>query len=97
VVAGAKSYAYKTKKGHIEIKMKGITLDRANANIFTFERIRDMVLKEVKLKSEKRHQFKWNKNKDIETRHISRTTQSTLNSKRIVLDNYDTLPFGYEE
>ena len=33
VVAGAKSYAYKTKKGHIEIKMKGITLDRANANI----------------------------------------------------------------
>ena len=56
-----------------------------------------MVLKEAKLKSEKRHQFIWNKNKDIETRHISRTTQSTLNSKRIVLDNHDTLPFGYEE
>ena len=35
--------------------------------------------------------------KDIETRRISKTTQSTLNSKRIVLDNYDTLPFGYEE
>ena len=57
----AKSYAYKTNKGHIEIKMKGITLDRDNANIFTFERIRDMVLKEAKLKSEKRHQFIWNK------------------------------------
>ena len=55
-----------------------------------------MVLKEAKLKSEKRHQFIWNKNKDIETRHIDRTTQSTLNSKRIVLDNHDTLPFGYE-
>ena len=56
-----------------------------------------MVLKNVQLESAKRHQCIWNKNKDIETRHISRTTQSTLNSKRIVLDNHDTLPFGYEE
>jgi len=118
VVAGAKSYCYKTNKGKIEIKQKGITLDLNNSNIFTFENIKNMVLNQlpkdekgetvkhfsydeandkVLLTSEKRHQFTWNqKTKDIETRYLSRLVQSTLDGKRTVLNNYDTLPFGYE-
>jgi hypothetical protein len=96
VVGGAKSYSYKTSKGKIIIKQKGITLDSANSKIFTFETVKDVVLKGAKVESEKRFQFTWNnKTKDIETKYISRTVRSTTDTKRSVLGNHDTLPFGY--
>jgi hypothetical protein len=96
VVGGAKSYSYKTNKGKTVIKQKGITLDSANSRIFTFETVKDVVLKGLKIESEKRFQFTWdNKTKDIETKYISRTVRTTTDTKRTVLDNYDTLPFGF--
>ena len=97
-VGGAKSYVYKTNTGKIVIRLKGITLDRANSNIFTFEKLKDMVLKGDSLESEKRYQFTWNSStKDIETRNISRKIRSTLDSKRIIVEgSYDTVPIGYE-
>ena len=65
--------------------------------MFTFDNVRKIVLENKTLESEKRYQFTWNKStKDIETKYVSRSVHSTLDSKRIVLDNYDTRPFGYE-
>ena len=97
IIAGAKSYAYKTNKGKTVIKQKGITLDRATSNIFTFDNFKKMVLDNGTLKSPERYSFAWNKTtKDIETKYISRTIKTTMDSKRIVLDNYDTVPFGYK-
>ena len=97
IVAGAKSYSYMTNKGKTVIKQKGITLDRANSNVFTFDNIRKIVLENKILESEKRYQFTWNKlTKDIETKYVSRSVKSTMDSKRIILDNYDSIPFGYE-
>jgi hypothetical protein len=97
VVAGAKSYAYKNNKGKVVIRQKWITLDRANSNIFTFDSIKNMVLKEAELKSAKRFQFIWNeKTKDIETRDIDRTAKQTMDTKRVLLSDYSTVPFGYE-
>ena len=101
VVAGAKSYSYikydpDKKKEEIIIKQKGITLDRANTNKFTFESIKDMVLKDETIVSAKRYQFTWNqRTKDIETRYISRTVQATMDSKRNIVGD-DSLPFGYD-
>jgi hypothetical protein len=96
VVGGAKSYSYRTNKGKIVIKQKGITLDSANSRIFTFETVMDVVLKGVQVESEKRFQFNWNnKTKDIETKYISRTVRTTTDTKRTVLGNHDTLPFGF--
>ena len=97
VVGGAKSYSYVTNKGKIVVKQKGITLDKANSNIFTFEKVKDVVLNGDVLTSEKRYQFVWNQTtKDVETRYISRSVKSTLDSKReLVPITYDTLPFGY--
>ena len=37
VVGGAKSYAYRTHKGKIVVKQKGITLDKANETRVNFE------------------------------------------------------------
>jgi hypothetical protein len=96
VVAGAKSYAYITNKGKTVIKQKGITLDRMNSNVFTFENVKKMVLENGELESEKRFQFIWNKEKQIETRFISRSAKLTTDTKRNVLSNYYTIPFGYE-
>ena len=76
--------------------MKGITLDRATSDIFTFERIKDIVLKNETLTSAERFQFVWNKSTEIETRYIKREVRNTMDSKRVVLENNYTLPFGYE-
>ena len=96
VVVGAKSYSYITNKDKVSIRMKGITLDRATSDIFTFERKKDMVLKNEVLESAERHQFIWNKDKEIETRYITRKGKHTMDSQSVVLDNHYTLPFGYE-
>ena len=42
VIGGAKSYSYKasygcTKKGKVVVKQKGVTLDRANDDVASFE------------------------------------------------------------
>jgi hypothetical protein len=98
VIGGAKSYSYVTNKGKIVVKQKGITLDRANSNIFTFEQVKNMVLNNEVIQSEKRYQFIYNNTtKDIETRYISRSVKPTLDTKReIIQGSYETVPFGYE-
>ena len=57
VCAGAKTYTYKTHKGKRSVRMKGITLDRQNEDIFTFEAMKDMVLNSTVLRSAPRSQF----------------------------------------
>jgi hypothetical protein len=55
-----------------------------------------MVLENVRLESEERFQFIWNeKTKDIYTREISRKAKQTIETKRTLLSDYHTLPFGY--
>ena len=44
VIGGAKSYSYRTNFGKIVIKLKGVTLDKANSEIVTFENMKQMVL-----------------------------------------------------
>jgi hypothetical protein len=61
-----------TNKGKTVIKQKGITLDRANSNIFTFDNVKEVTLKNLKIESEKRYQFTLNsRTKDIETKSIA--------------------------
>ncbi len=43
VVGGATSFAYRTHKGKICVKQKGITLDRSNETRVNFESFRQMV------------------------------------------------------
>ena len=63
------------------LRQKGIALDRANDNEFTFENFKQMVLNDLQLTSAKRHQFVWNeKKKYIETRYIARTVRKTIDS-----------------
>ena len=78
-------------------KQKGRKLDTANSRILAFDKVRDIVLNGEKQEGEKRFRFRWdNKTKDVETKYISRTVRATADTKRIVLENRDSLPFGYQ-
>ena len=58
--------------------------------------MKNMVLNDESITSEKRHQFTWDNNsKDIITRYIDRSVKSTISEKRNI-NGYDTLPFGYQ-
>ena len=95
VVGGAKSYAYVDKKNKIARAMKGITLDVANSEIVSFDKVKDMVLKHGTIETEKRFQFVWDQEtKKIRTIFMSKKIQSTIHTKRIVY-GMDTKPYGY--
>ncbi len=97
VIGGAKSYSYKTNKGKVVIKQKGITMDVANIDMINFETMKDMVLNQGVLKSAKRFTFATDpKTRDVVTKFLARSIRSTVNEKRTVF-GYDTLPFGYVE
>jgi len=96
VIGGAKSYSYMTNEGKVEIRQKGITLDRANSTKVSFETMRNMVLNHEPIKTEKRYQFRWsNDTKDIVTVFIDRSIKATIGEKRKPF-GYDSAPFGYE-
>ena len=96
IIGGAKSYAYKTNKGKIEMRLKGITLDHANSLKISYEAFKKTILEKTSIESESRYQFKWDsKEKQINTIYTSRTVQSTIDSKRVINNEYDTLPIGY--
>jgi hypothetical protein len=47
VTGGPKNYAYKTLKGHIVVKIKGFSLNSTNAQVFTFENVKRVILNGV--------------------------------------------------
>lgn len=97
VCGGAKSYAIKMADVSIKLAQKGITLDCANSEVVNFEKMKKMVLDNESIKTCERYQFRWNKtNKDVVTTYVARSINSTVNSKRVLHDSYDTLPVGYE-
>ena len=76
--------------------MKGITSDATNANIFTLETVKKMVLNKETLQSAPRHQFTTNEETlNIETRVISKTVRGTVDSKRCIVKQFDTVPVGF--
>ena len=96
-VGGAKSYAYRTSKNAIVILNKGIKINKANDDFVDFDKFIQMVKGEVKtLTTASRFTFKWDTvSKDVHTKYIARTIQSTVHEKRPNKegDSYNTVPF----
>jgi hypothetical protein len=81
VIGGAKSYSYKTNKGNVAFKQKGMTMDVANTDVINFKRMKDMVLSQGTLKSAKRFTFVTDSNtRDVVTKFLG--PQYSLNSQR---------------
>ncbi|XP_041350679.1 uncharacterized protein LOC121369693 [Gigantopelta aegis] len=98
VSGGPKSYGYRTCSGSEVCKVRGFSLNYANAQLIHFEAIREMVLSLTrdgtltvtnpsKISREKRKRKIYNK--------VEEKKYKIVYTKRVIQDNLDTLPYGY--
>ena len=98
---GPKNYCYKTNTGKVETKVRGITLDcsaRKNANFnviraLVFLRAECQVTGQVSIDIPFRI-TRSTQTKEIETKRMKKDYRIVYN-KRVIMDDYKTLPYGY--
>ena len=101
MAGGPKNYAYVTSQGKNVTKIRGITLDHAalkklNPSIMRFL-VQAHAKQHVKAKVTVENPFKITrdkKNKKIFTKKMKKDYQIVYN-KRVITDNYETVPYGY--
>ena len=96
VSAGPKNYGYKTIKGKSSCTVKGFTLNSSTKKLINFNSIKNIVIndREEKIEAE---QLKFIRNKHdwtVET-ETAKKIYGFVYSKRILLDDFSSLPFGY--
>ena len=101
VSGGPKNYAYRTKKGKTETKIRGITLDYAATGKLNHDVVRDLVHLHTNCDREAKvtvdMPFKITpdkKEKNIVTKRMKKDYRVVYN-KRIITENYETVPYGY--
>ena len=101
VSGGPKNYAYRTKKGKTETKIRGITLDYATTRKLNHDVIRDLVLLHTDCESDAKVTIdipfkimRDKKEKSIVTKRTKKDYRVVYN-KRVITENYETLPYGY--
>ncbi|KAK3099339.1 hypothetical protein FSP39_002841 [Pinctada imbricata] len=94
---GPKNYAYRTNLGKEECKVRGFTLNWKNANLINMKSVRSMILgtglKEIIVTNPckiSRHA----KKRKLYNR-VEHKKYKLVYTKRRILENLDTLPFGY--
>ena len=105
ISGGPKNYAYRTKKGKTETKIRGITLDYSASGKLNHNTIRELVYvycNELEVSEEEKKvtidmPFKIIRNrkeKRIVTKRMKKDYRVVYN-KRVVKENYETVPYGY--
>ena len=101
VSGGPKNYAYRTKKGKMDTKIRGITLDYAATGKLNHDVIRDLVHLHTNCDTDEKVTidipFKITRNKkekNIVTKRMKKDYRVVYN-KRIITENYETVPYGY--
>ena len=98
---GPKNYCYKTSGGKTEVKVRGITLDCTARQKVNFEVICAMVFLRVECGVTGQVSvdipFRITRNtrtKEIQTKRMKKDYRVVYN-KRVIIDDYKTLPYGY--
>ena len=104
ISGGPKNYTYRTKKGKTETKIRGITLDYSASGKLNHGTIRELVhtyCNELEASEEEKvtidMPFKIIRNrkeKSLVTKRMKKDYRVVYN-KRVVNENYDTVPYGY--
>ena len=101
VSGGPKNYTYRTKNGKTDTKIRGITLDYAATGKLNHAVVRDLVHLHVNCETEAKvtvdMPFKITrdkKEKTIVTKKM-RKDYRLVYDKRVITDNYETLPYGF--
>lgn len=97
VSGGPKNYAYLENDGSQTCKVKGFTLNYENSQFVNFETIRDLVLGNQKAKIHLPARNKICRDKYANTVYNRQEDRnySVVYTKRRIVNDYDTLPFGY--
>ena len=97
VSGGCKQYAYTTIQGNHECKIRGFSLNYKNSKLLNFDSLLDMVTGEETKELIQQQQQKITRQKQFhqiynrpEEKHYR-----IVFDKRVLLDNYDSIPFGY--
>ncbi|XP_053117502.1 uncharacterized protein LOC128329802 isoform X3 [Hemicordylus capensis] len=101
VSTGPKSYGYKLSGGESCIKVKGITLNFSNCQKINFDSLKNLVFAYVSDRNPPReivveqngivrNKRRW----EIETR-LLRKTQRVVFDKRVIVEGFKTIPYGY--
>ena len=93
--AGAKNYALNLKSGRTIVKVRGFTLNHTNSQLITFESMKNIIDNKdhhittvnQKICRDKRKRKLYNREEEKKYRKVF--------TKRRVLNNYYTVPFGY--
>ena len=101
VSGGPKNYAYRTKKGKTDTKIRSITLDYAATGKLNHDVIRDLVLLHTNCDTDEKVTIdipfkitRDKKEKNIVTKRMKKDYRVVYN-KRIITENYETVPYGY--
>ena len=101
VSGGPKNYAYRTKNGKTDTKIRGITLDYAATGKLNHDVVRALLHLHVNCNTDAKvtvdMPFKITrdkKEKDIVTKRMKKDYRIVYN-KRVITENYETLPYGY--
>ena len=101
VSGGPKNYAYRTKNGKTDTKVRGITLDYAATGKLNHDVVRALVHLHVNCNTDAKVTvdipFKITrdkKEKDIVTKRMKKDYRIVYN-KRVITENYETVPYGY--
>ncbi len=98
---GPKNYCYQTNAGKTETKVRGITLDCTARQKVNFDVIRALVYLRTKCQVTGQVSVdipfritRNNKTKEIVTKRMKKDYRIVYD-KRVIVDNYKTLPYGY--
>ena len=101
ISGGSKNYAYITNNGKAETKIRGITLDYAATKKLNLDVMRHLVHSHVNCHTEEKvtvdMPFKITRDKkerNIVTKKMKKDYRVVYN-KRVITENYGTLPYGY--
>lgn len=93
VSLGPKSYSYKIENDEGHTKNKGFTLNVANSKAVNYDRMKDLVTGKVHILNTENLDFK--KHQGGIYSYTQQKSQLFCYTKRHMIDNYDTLPFGH--
>ena len=103
VSGGPKNYAYRTKEGHVECKVRGFTLNVRGAAVINFETMKTNILDELHIPQDSRRNLNivtpYYFQRDVEKKQIRivpRVKQYGLVfDKRVINTNALSYPYGY--
>ena len=95
ISSGPKSYSYRLNDNTEIVKFKGIVMNPVNRQLVTFDNIQQVITRGQVIRLPTYNMFVRDK---VHGRVFNKAAYKTVRlvyTKRVLLDSYDTLPYGY--